>query len=197
MKILVVACHPLEDSFHQAVRQRALAGLARAGHEVRLIDLYAEGFDPVLSAEQRRRYHNAGANEQGVEAHLDALRWCDGLVFVYPTWWYGQPAILKGWLDRVWVPHATFGMPSGNKPIGRVLTNIRLIAAVSTLGAPWWWWELVMFAPGRRVLLTGIGVLCHPRCRKLWVALHKIDTASQAQREAFLERVELKMASIN
>lgn len=197
MRILVVACHPLEDSFHHAVRARALAGLASAGHEIRLIDLYAEGFDPVLSADQRRRYHDAGVNEQDVESHLEALRWCEGLVFVYPTWWYGQPAILKGWLDRVWVPHATFAMPSGNKPIGRVLTNIRLIAAVSTLGAPWWWWELVMFAPGRRVLLTGIDVLCHPRCRKLWVALHKIDSATLAQREAFLERVERRMASIN
>ena len=196
MKILVVACHPLDDSFHQAVRARALAGLAKAGHEVRLIDLYAERFDPVLSADQRRRYHDAGVNEQGVEPHLEALRWCEGLVFVYPTWWYGQPAMLKGWLDRVWVPHATFAMPSGNKPIGRVLTNIRLIAAVSTLGAPWWWWELAMFAPGRRVLLTGLGVLCHPRCRKLWLALHKIDTASERQRLAFLERVERRLATI-
>jgi putative NADPH-quinone reductase len=196
VKILVVACHPVEDSFHHAVRARVLAGLARGGHETRLLDLYAIGFDPVMSAAERARYHDAGVNEAGVEDHIEALRWCEGLIFVYPTWWYGLPAMLKGWLDRVWVPHATFRMPGGNRPIGRVMTNIRLIGAVSTLGAPWWWWELVMFAPGRRTLLTGLGVLCHPRCRRLWLALHRIDTASASDRARFLGRVERRMTAL-
>ncbi len=155
MKTLVVHCHPSPASFTAAVRDRVLKGLAAAGHEVRLIDLYGEGFDPVMSRQEREDYHTAGLNEQPVAEHLAALRWCEALVLVYPTWWYGQPAMLKGWLDRVWVPHATFRMPEPGKPIGRILTNIRFIAAVSTLGSPWWWWTLAMGEPGRRILLRG------------------------------------------
>jgi NAD(P)H dehydrogenase (quinone) len=190
MKALIVYCHPLEASFTSAVRDRVILGLTAAGHEVRVIDLYGEGFDPVLSASGRTDYHTPGLNEEAVAEHLAALRWCEALIFVYPTWWYGPPAMLKGWLDRVWVPHATFEMPEPMKPIGRVLINIRFIAAVSTLGSPWWWWKLGMGEPGRKILLRGLSVLCAPRCRTKWLALHQMDSTSEAKRKRFLDKVE-------
>ncbi len=195
MRVLVVYCHPCPESFVSAVKDETMKALAEAGHETRLLDLYAMGFDPVLSAEGRRIYHTAGDNERGIEEHLAALRWCEALIFVYPTWWYGQPAMLKGWLDRVWVPHATFAMPEGNKPIGRVLTNIRLIGAISTLGSPkWWWW--IMGAPGRRTLLTGLSVLCAPRCRTFWLGLHRMDSATAAERAGFLSTVRQRLLKL-
>jgi NAD(P)H dehydrogenase (quinone) len=196
MRALVVYCHPLEASFNAALRDRVLAGLAAAGHEARLLDLYAMGFDPVLSAQGREEYHTPGLNETHVTEHLDALRWCEALIFVYPTWWYGPPAMLKGWLDRVWIPHATFEMPKPMKPIGKVLTNIRLVAAVSTLGSPWWWWKLGMGEPGRRMLLKGLSVLCAADCKTMWLALHQMDSVSEAKRMAFLRRVEKRFAEL-
>lgn len=188
MRCLVVYCHPCPESFTAAVRDRVLSSLGAGGHEVRLRDLYAEGFDPVMSADERRGYHDAGSNELPVADHLADLRWCEALVFVYPTWWYGPPAMLKGWLDRVWIPHATFAMPEKGKPIGAVLTNIRLIAAVSTLGSPKWWW-LFMGEPGRRILLRGLRPLVSRRCRTLWLALHRMDSAPEAERARHLARV--------
>jgi NAD(P)H dehydrogenase (quinone) len=196
MNVLVVYCHPCPESFTAAVRDTALAALRQAGHEVRLVDLYASGFDPVMSTAERRGYHEAGFNEIPVAEQLAELRWCEALVFVYPTWWYGQPAMLKGWLERVWVPHATFTMPAPGKPIGRVLTNIRAITVVSTLGSPWWWWTFVMGAPGRRILLRGFRPLVHPSCRTEWVALHGMDTTSAADRDRFLARVRRSMLSL-
>lgn len=196
MRILVVYCHPLEGSFNAAVRDRVLKGLEAANHDVRLFDLYGMGFDPVLTAQGRADYHTPGKNEEQVAEHLEALRWCEGLVFVYPTWWYGPPAMLKGWLERVWVPYATFQMPEPGKPIGRVLTNIRLIAAVSTLGAPWWWWKVGMGEPGRRILLRGLSVLCGPGCRTLWLALHRMDSVPEAKRRKFLDKVEATFAEL-
>jgi len=195
MRILVVYCHPCPESFTAAARDAVLAGLHAGGHETRLVDLYASGFDPVMDGPERRGYHTPGENEARVREHLASLRWCEGLVFVYPTWWYAQPAMLKGWLDRVWVPHATFAMPQGSGPIGRVLTNIRFIAVVTTLGSPWWWWTLVMGAPGRRILLRGFRPLVAPRCRTRWIALHKMDTASLATRQRFLARVRSELSS--
>lgn len=172
-----------------------MAGLERAGHEIDLLDLYASGFDPVMRAEERRCYHEPGVNEAPVAEHLERLRRAQALVLVYPTWWYGPPALLKGWLDRVWVPHATFTLPEAGKPIGRVLTNIRLIAAVSTLGSPWWWWTF-LGQPGRRQILGGLKVICHPRCRTLWMALHRMDSVSEARRRAFLAAVEARFARL-
>ncbi|MGL4976248.1 MAG: NAD(P)H-dependent oxidoreductase, partial [Bosea sp. (in: a-proteobacteria)] len=123
MRALVVYCHPVPESFTAAVRDRVLAGLAKAGHETKLLDLYAMEFNPVLGAQERRDYHTPGLNEEPVAEHLEALKWCEMLIFVYPTWWYGLPAMLKGWLDRVWVPHATFKIPEPGKAITRVLTD--------------------------------------------------------------------------
>ena len=164
---------------------------------MRLVDLYASGFDPVMSAQETARLPYPGFNEIPVAEQLAELRWCEALVFVYPTWWYGQPAMLKGWLDRVWIPHATFTMPEPGKPIGRVLTNIRAITVVSTLGSPWWWWTFVMGEPGRRVLLRGFRPLVHPSCRTNWVALHDMDSAGPAKRERFLGRVRDAMAELD
>jgi putative NADPH-quinone reductase len=188
MRALLVYCHPVPESFVAAVRDAVMEGLAAGGHSVDLLDLYAEGFNPVMSAEERRAYHTATLNEVPVADMLRRLKDCDALVFVYPTWWYGQPALLKGWLDRVWVPHAAFTMPSGNTPIGRVLTNIRLLAAVTTLGSPRWWW-LAMGEPGRRILLRGLKPLVHPRARTLWRGLHRMDSADDTTRKAYLARI--------
>lgn len=192
MRVLLVYCHPVPESFNAAVRDRAMAALADAGHEVDLLDLYAEGFDPVVSADERRAYHEPGVNEEPVAGHLARLRACEALIFVYPTWWYGPPAMLKGWLDRVWVPHATFAMPEPGKPIGRVLTNIRVIGAISTLGAPkYWWWFMGM--PGRRTLLSGLSVLCAPGCKTFWMGLHQMDSAPDAARARFLDAVAARL----
>ena len=138
MKVLVVLAHPVVESFAHAVHLRAVTGFERAGHEVRVLDLYRMGFDPVMSAEDREGYHTPELNETKVADHLDLLRWAEGLVFVYPTWWYSMPAMLKGWIDRVWVPHATFDLPKGLAPIRGRLHNIRLLGGLSTYGAPWW-----------------------------------------------------------
>jgi NAD(P)H dehydrogenase (quinone) len=104
--------------------------------------------------------------------------------------------MLKGWLERVWVPHATFTMPAEGKPIGPVLTQIRFLAVISTLGSPWWWWTLVMKQPGRQIILRGLRVICAPRCRTMWLALHRLDEVSDTKRRHFLVKVEKKMARL-
>src|SRR5258708_10612071 len=73
MRVLYVYCHPLDDSFHAAIRKEALAGLKDACHEIDLLDLYAEGFDPVLTAERRRDYHDPERNRRNNQAYADRL----------------------------------------------------------------------------------------------------------------------------
>ena len=195
MRLLVVHCHPVPESYGAALRDRVLESAAAAGHETRLRDLYAEGFDPIMGPEERRGYETPGENEAPVADHLADLRWCEGLVFVYPTWWFGQPAMLKGWLDRVLVPHAAFTLPTETTTLGPALTNIRLVAVVTTLGSPWWLWTLLL-QPGRRILLAGVAACCHPKARKVWMGLHKMDTVSAEERRRFLDRVGAKIAAL-
>jgi putative NADPH-quinone reductase len=187
MRILVIYAHPVATSFVAACKDALLTALD-GRHEVKLLDLYAIGFDPVLNRVERLAYHDESANGQGLEEHLALLRWAEGLIFVYPTWWYGLPAILKGWLDRAWLPGVTFTMPAGNRPVGPLLTQIRLLGGISTYGAPWWFTRWVG-DPGRRTLMRGIKALCAPRCRTFWLALHRMDSSTDADRAAFLGKI--------
>jgi NAD(P)H dehydrogenase (quinone) len=195
MKILLVYCHPNPESFTAAVKESAVAALTGAGHLVDVIDLYGEGFEPVMSREERAGYHTRDENRLPVADHLDRVKAAEALLFIHPTWWYAQPAMLKGWLERVLIPHESFTMPEGNQPIRGLLTNIRLVGVITSLGSPRWWWML-MGMPGRRILLTGIRALCGPRCRTLWLALHRIDSVSEGERKAFLEKVRRAMGRL-
>lgn len=194
MNVLVVYCHPCEDSYVHAVCTAVMTGLEKAGHALKRIDLYAEEFRPEMSADERRGYHTAGSNEIPVASHLERLRWAEAIVFVYPTWWYGLPAMLKGWLDRVLIPHVAFTMPTETQGIRGNLNNIRRLAVVTTCGATWWLSKL-MGEPGRRTLLRGVRSICHPLCRTRYMALYRMDTVSAEKRQAYLAKVEARMAA--
>lgn len=197
MRVLVVYAHPVPTSFCAAVHATAVEALRRAGHELRDLDLYAEGFAPVLSRAERERYMDTGRNEEGIEEQLAHLRWAEALIFIYPTWWYSLPAILKGWFDRVWVPGATFGIDE--RRLIRIrprLGHIRLVGAVSTYGSPGWWMRLVVRDPGRAVIRHGIVPLCARRCRTLWLGHYGMDTSTAASRRAFLAKVERRLAAL-
>jgi putative NADPH-quinone reductase len=195
MNVLLVYCHPCDDSFASAMKTAALAGLAEAGHAVRIVDLYGEGFRPEMTAEERRRYHDPGDNERGVEDHLSHLRWAEAVVFVYPTWWYGLPAMLKGWLDRVFVPHVVFLMPTETHGIRGNLRNIRRLVVVTSCGASWGMSKLIG-EPGRRTILRGLRAICHPFCRTRYLALYRMDTVAAERRTAYLDRVRRTLAQL-
>ncbi|MFK8034519.1 MAG: NAD(P)H-dependent oxidoreductase [Hyphomicrobiales bacterium] len=192
MKSLVVYCHPCADSFCAAMKSQIVGALERAGHDVRLCDLYAEKFDPVMLDQERRQYHDAGTNEESVKDYVADIQWCDTLVLVYPTWWYGLPAMLKGWLDRVWVPHVTFVMPTDSTPIRPNMQHINKLAAITTCGASWGVSKLIG-EPGKKTVLRGIRALCAPGCKTLYMAHYKMDTTSAANLTAYLSKINQKI----
>lgn len=193
MRALVVYCHPRETSFTASVRDVVLNKLRDAGAEVRLVDLYARNFDPTLSASEHEGYENCPDNCAPVEQDVTDIRWCDALIFIYPTWWYGLPAILKGWLDRVLLPDVAFLMPDErNKAIRPGLQHITHLGVFTTCGASWWLTQFVG-APGKRTLLRGIGILCARRHRKTFAAHYLMDSSTKASRQKHLATVARKM----
>lgn len=193
MRILVVHAHPAPDSFGAAVRDEVMATLSSKGHEVRLIDLYALDFDPVMRADERRGYYGGVPSDPELEPHIEAIRWAEGVVFVYPTWWCGLPAILKGWFDRVWAVDVAFRLSDGG--LVPLMTNIRLLGVVTTCGASRWVSHL-MGHPGRRTILSGIRAICAPRPKTLFLAHYSMDTSTPTSRAAFLEEVRRRFVRL-
>jgi putative NADPH-quinone reductase len=197
MRLLLVFCHPDPQSFGAALRRTAAEALRSAGHELREIDLYAEGFDPVLSLAEKATYlSDTQRNIQGVAAHVEALRWAEGWVVVYPTWFYGAPAMLKGWLERVWLPGVTFTVATAKKrTIGGELRNIRLFVGITTSGSPWWWLK-VIGDPGRSLFMKGLRPLYAKGVRMRWLQLYDMNHVTQPEREAFLARVRRTLEAL-
>ena len=150
-KILIVSAHPEPRSLNAALTTFAVNHLREAGHEVRLSDLYAMKWKPTVDADDypdhhdpARRLHVMADSEQAtlegrlapdIAAEQEKIRWSDAVVFQFPMWWFGPPAILKGWIDRVFTSGFAYG-PEVPPPYGEgSLGDGRRALLSVTLGA--------------------------------------------------------------
>ena len=98
--VLVILAHPDgKNSFNAAIARAVVGALDAKGYEPVLRDLYAEGFDPVMTFEEATR--PVSEAPAAMLAEMEQVKNCSGMVFVHPNWWGGPPAILRGWIDRV------------------------------------------------------------------------------------------------
>ncbi|MEH3068144.1 MAG: NAD(P)H-dependent oxidoreductase [Aeromicrobium erythreum] len=145
-RALIVHAHPEPTSFSSAQAEAARATLTAHGHEVEVLDLYARGWHPVLEPaefapvegafkpqREQQAAARAGTLHPDVQADLDALLRADLLVLSFPLWWFSVPAVLKGWIDRVFVMGAVFGGDHGLFEQA-ALAGRRAVALVTTGG---------------------------------------------------------------
>jgi NAD(P)H dehydrogenase (quinone) len=124
MRVFIVHAHHERQSFNGAMTREATTALAAAGHAVIVSDLYAMKFNPVSDrgnfvtvrdpAYLRQQQEEIYAAENNgfapdIQDEMDKLFWCDALIFQFPLWWFGLPAILKGWVDRVFAMRRIYG----------------------------------------------------------------------------------------
>ena len=194
MRILYVYCHPVPESFHAAIRATALAALGDAGHDVDLLDLYAEKFDPVLSEAGRRNYHDVSRNQAGVEQYVARLKSAEALIVQFPTWSFGPPAMLKGFFDRLWMPGVAFDLtdPAHARP---TLHNIKRIVGIVTYGRPRYM-VLWMSDPPRKIITRYLRWFTGGKARTDYYALYHLNVATQAQRTAFIGKVDRAMRAL-
>jgi NAD(P)H dehydrogenase (quinone) len=188
-RALVLFAHPCPESFSAALHREVVDTLTGRGWEVDDCDLNAEGFSPVLTAAERRGYHELGQNIGPVREHVERLRAAEALVMVFPVWNFGYPAVLKGFLDRVFLPGVSFRLEEGKvKPN---LTHIKRLAAVTTYGGTR---MRAMLAgdPPRRSVTRAVWHVCRPM-KMRYLALYDMNRATDGARGAFLGRVRKEM----
>ncbi|MBE3637740.1 NAD(P)H-dependent oxidoreductase [Mangrovicoccus algicola] len=190
-RALVLFAHPCPESFSTALHGEVVARLQGRGWEVDDCDLNAEGFDPVLSETERRFYHEADSDRGAVQPYIDRLMAADALVMVFPVWNFGYPAILKGFLDRVFLPGVSFRLEGGKvKPN---LTHIRKLAAVTTYGGTRWR-AIGAGDPPRKCVTRAVWHVTRPE-RMRYLALYDMNRADDARRRRFLQKVGREMES--
>lgn len=189
MSVLLVVAHPLEASFAKAAAARIRETLERRGMKVDVIDLYADRFDPCLTAAERQSYFTQAYNSSAVADYVLRVKQAEKLIFVFPQWWFNLPAILKGFFDRVLVPGIAFDQVPGGPLIPR-LTHVQALWAISSTGAPWWVTKLYMGDPVRRQLERGVKHFVSPKASFRMLTLYDMDRMTEARARAFLARLE-------
>jgi len=180
---LVVFAHPVPGSFTEAIRERVLAGLQRSATSIDRIDLYDDDFDPVMSAAEV-----AGSDQTDdtvLNGYASRIRDASMLVLIYPTWWGAQPALMKGWFDRM------LSFRAGAKSF----RSIRRIVVVTPHGSSRFR-NALQGVPGRRIAFRHLRSRCHRLARCTWVAMYSNDQIDDTTRVRFLDEVEERVFEV-
>ena len=193
MNIVVVLGHPSADSYCAAIFNDIISALgAQRAHNITAIRLADEKFVTAISTAERAAYETSSPLiSDETKANAETLMQAEALIFVYPTWWSGLPAQLKGWLERVFVLGVAFRFNDNNK-IRPNLQNIRHIIGVSTYGSPWRYVKLIN-DNGRRTLTRALRMSTGLRTRTMWCGIYALDTCTQLQREEFIAETVQKI----
>lgn len=196
MNVLVISAHPTNESFVGTLRSAVLEELVQNNHEIRHHDLYAEEFNPVFSSYERLNHvgdiEEKLQNLPDLRTHVKDIQWAEALVLVYPTWWSGQPAILKGWIDRVLMNEVAWVLPEGANRIRPLLTNIRKIVVVTTHGSTKFV-NALEGESGKRTAFRSIRLMFNKRTRCHWIGLYALDHIPHEKRGALVTNVRRRI----
>ena len=191
-RALVLYAHPCGESLAASVHGTVVETLDSRGWQVDDCDLYAEGFQPVLTEAERRIYHDVGPNLDPVADYVDRLRAAQALVMVFPVWNFGYPAILKGFFDRVFLPGVSFRLVGGK--VVPNLTHLRTLAACTTYGGSRM--RAIMAGdPPRKVVRRAVWHVCRPD-KMRYLALYDMNRATDDKRARHLDRVKAAMEAL-
>jgi putative NADPH-quinone reductase len=196
MRIQVVHCHPLVTGYNHALYEVIVETLRANGHDVVATDLYREGFQPAMTERERQTYMQEAYDCSAVSDHAETLKSVEGLILCFPHWWFSMPAMLKGWVDRVWGPGIAFDYDPKDKHLVPALRNIRLFGVVTSYGSPWWIVTLFAGNAGKKVLMRGMKPLCAKDVRSFYMAHYSMDHSTPHSRKTFLEKVRARVARL-
>jgi putative NADPH-quinone reductase len=183
-RILVILGHPSSNSFCGALAERYAQSALRAGHEVRQLWLGTMSFDPVL----REGYQQVQPLEADLRRAQADILWAEHLTLVYPIWWGGVPALLKGFFDRVFLPGFAFKYREGKAFPDKLLRG-RSAHLLVTMDTPPWYYRWIYRMPGLHQIRKTTLAFCGIEPRRT-LTFGPILGASEGQREAWLRQAQ-------
>lgn len=188
--ITVILGHPDSSSFCGALTEVYVKSALEAGHAVKVFRLGEIPFDPVL----HHGYNKRQELEPGLKEIQGAISWANHLVFVYPIWWGGIPALLKGMFDRVFLPGFAFKYRKNSQFWDRLLAG-RSAHLITTMDTPPWYYRFVYRMPGHHQMKKTILEFCGIKPVKV-TSFGSIRFATQAQRSKWVQQVAREAGAV-
>lgn len=183
-RVLVILGHPSSESLCAGLAKAYAQGAQSAGRELRFLEVGALDFDPILHS----GYRQVQPLEPDLVQAQEAIAWASHIVLVYPTWWGGMPAILKGFFDRVFLPGFAYQYRK-NSPFWDKLLKGKTAQLIVTMDTPPWYYRLINRAPGhnqtRRTILEFTGI----RVKKI-TTFSPVRYADEAKRARWIDKAQ-------
>ncbi|MDD0843144.1 NAD(P)H-dependent oxidoreductase [Pseudomonas sp. Gutcm_11s] len=183
-RILMILGTSKSDSLCHAIAEAYSSGARGEGHVVRQLKLGELQFDPIL----REGYGQHQALEPDLLEAQRQIHWAEHLVFVYPVWWGGVPALLKGFFDRTFLPGFAFKYRNRSQLWDKLLTG-RTADLLVTLDTPPWYFRWIYGAPAHRQMVRTILGFCGIKTRRL-TEFAPVRPSSEEQRQNWLRKAE-------
>jgi putative NADPH-quinone reductase len=190
MHNLVILAHPYAKSYCHALYERVVLKLEQAGHTVDRLHLDGEGFDPIMRGADLAVYARGQSADPAVPAYQARIDAAQQLVFIFPIWWEVMPALLKGFLDKVFTKGWAYE-PTRLGVKGR-LDHVQRAVIVTTMNTPKWAYRWLYGDAVQRALVRGTLRKCGVR-KVEWVALSPVSHVTDAKRQAWLNQVEARV----
>lgn len=204
MRTLIVFNHPYGGSYCNAILKKVQQGLHKGGHEIDLIHLDSDDFDPVMRAKDLKAFVIAAKQPQDsydllddkVKEYKERLYLADHLVFIFPIWWELMPALTKGFIDKLIFPGIAYDYnDKGNRMIGK-LKKLKGVTMLTTMNTPrFFYWSLFGNAIKKAMLMGTFWKIGVPN--RNWISLNYVKFCSQQKREKWLENIEAHFKALN
>lgn len=182
-KILIINGHPDKASFCFALAESYKKGADSAGVDCKLVHLIDLDFNPILT----HGYRKVSELEPDLVMMQQEISVANHVVFVYPNWWATYPAMLKGFMDRAFVPGFAFKYRE-NSPFWDKLLKGKTARLIVTMDTPWWYYWLVNRNAGHNAMKVGVLEFCGIKPVKITV-FSPVKSSDEAKRKMWLEEV--------
>lgn len=196
MKVVIVFNHPYEGSFGNAILNAVTKGLKGAGHEVDLMHLDNDGFNPVMSKADLKAFVDHKPVDPQVIDYNERLEKADHLIFIFPIWWDLMPAMTKGFVDRVLTPGVVYDHHPRGFGLVPLLKNLKGVTVITTMNKPRIMYSLLIGNLIKKAMIKSVFKTMGYKNLK-WISYNMIKSVSQEKRIKWLADIENKFSKIN
>lgn len=194
MKVVVVFNHPYEGSYCNAILNSVTRGLKQSNHEVDIINLDKDEFNPVMTAQDLKAFRDKHPIDPRVIEYKNRLEQADHVVFIFPIWWELMPAMMKGFIDKVIFPGVAYDYVNGsNTRMKPLLVNIKGVTVITTMNTPRILYRIILDNPIQKALMVGTFWKLGYKNRK-WISLNMVKQVSIEKRKSWLNKIEKTFA---
>lgn len=196
MRTVIVFNHPYEGSYCNAIINAVTKGLQKTGHEVDLMHLDNDRFNPVMTQDDLQAFVAHQPIDPQVINYNERLKKADHLIFIFPIWWDIMPATTKGFIDRVLFPGVVYDHHSRGFGLVPLLKNLRSVTIITTMNKPKIMYSLLIGNLIRKVMLRSVfKTMGYKRLK--WISFTSVKSVSQEKRKKWLSNLETRFSSFN